>query len=152
MTYAALTADQIASVREFARMKGRRWKEEARLLWQSADISAAYSADWRAVLTDVYALRNSHGPSWLNSFRLETPYTLAQLKDAASRYGLGVRLRESEYRIAWPDDEDSAYYTDDSEDPYRTIFAMGQRTALREGNAGTILSDARSLQTGQLLH
>lgn len=59
MEHEPLTAEQLSAIRQFARTHGRTWKNELRRHWERASLSGT-----------IHALRNSHGPSWLQSFRL----------------------------------------------------------------------------------
>lgn len=58
-TYEPLTTEQLTALRQFAKTHGRYWKAELRGHWERASLSGT-----------IHALRNSHGPSWLNSYRL----------------------------------------------------------------------------------
>jgi hypothetical protein len=58
-TYAKLTTEQLDAIKEYAAIYGRTWKQSLRDDWMAARCIGA-----------VHALRNSHGPSWLNSFKL----------------------------------------------------------------------------------
>ncbi len=57
--YTPLTIDQITAIRAYQKSKGRNWKQNLSLDWQSGNIAGS-----------LYSLRNTHGPSWLQSFRL----------------------------------------------------------------------------------
>lgn len=50
--------------------------------------------------------------------------TLAQLKAEAKTLGMTVRKKDGEYRVSWPHDEASAYYTDDADDALGTMRIM----------------------------
>lgn len=56
---APLTPDELAAVVEFANTHGRTWKADLRDLWMRAAAPAT-----------LHRLRNTHGPSWLASFKL----------------------------------------------------------------------------------
>ena len=58
--HAPLTAEQLDAIKEYAAIYGRTWKQSLRDDWMAA----------RCIGT-IHALRNSHGPAWLNSFRLD---------------------------------------------------------------------------------
>jgi hypothetical protein len=63
-----LTAEDIAALQSWAKQHGRYWKEPLRDLWNRAVVALGLPNSDRD--TTVYCLRNSHGPSWLRSFRL----------------------------------------------------------------------------------
>ena len=54
-----LTADELAAVRAYAAKHGRTWKSHLREAWMTASERGT-----------MHALRNSHGPRWLITFRL----------------------------------------------------------------------------------
>ena len=58
-TYRELTADELRAVQAYAAKHGRTWKQQLRYAWMDAS-EPGY----------LQALRNSHGPAWLNTFRL----------------------------------------------------------------------------------
>lgn len=58
----ALTQEQAGALARWRARHGRAWKARLRDVW----LRAAPSSDDEGVL---YALRNSHGPSWLNGMR-----------------------------------------------------------------------------------
>lgn len=67
-----LTAQELAALRAFAAEYGRKWKSVlAETYWYNARLFYA-----RGNYTDsipgslLHGLRNSHGPSWLQSFKL----------------------------------------------------------------------------------
>jgi hypothetical protein len=67
-TYRPLMSEETAAIQAFAAEKGRKWKEELSMVyWYNARI-------WRGPVPDMgrvlHCLRNSHGPSWLASYRL----------------------------------------------------------------------------------
>ncbi len=53
--------------------------------------------------------------------------SLKELKDAARHLGMTVRLRDGEYRVAFPKDEPGAYYTNDAADALGTMKDMYKR-------------------------
>jgi len=55
-----LTPSQLHSLQIFAALHGRCWKQHLRAAWMNA----------RGVTPDLHHLRNTHGPSWLDGFRL----------------------------------------------------------------------------------
>lgn len=55
-----LTPDQLDALREYASANGRTWKSKLHDEWMNATSIGA-----------VYALRNTHGPSWLVRFSLK---------------------------------------------------------------------------------
>lgn len=59
--FVPLTDEQLQALRRFAQRNGRRWKERARAIWDHANPQTDDE-------TIVYALRNTHGPSWLTRF------------------------------------------------------------------------------------
>lgn len=54
-----LTAEQEQAVVAFAQYAGRTWKQQLRDAWMRA-----------AMPGHLHALRNTHGPSWLATYRL----------------------------------------------------------------------------------
>lgn len=64
----ALTLEENKAILEYGSYYESGWKAAIRILWNTAN-----------PLTDreslVYALRNSHGPRWLQSFRMEDART-----------------------------------------------------------------------------
>jgi hypothetical protein len=66
-----LTAEELRELRSWAKQYGRYWKMHLRYLWNRAGL-ARYTLGMPNSDRDttVYALRNSHGPSWLRRFRL----------------------------------------------------------------------------------
>lgn len=65
------TTEQIEAVRLFAAANGRKWKGELRNLWMNGAYNNAVMGGADSAL--LQQLRNSFGPSWLNSFRLPDP-------------------------------------------------------------------------------
>lgn len=61
-TYAPLTREQIVQLTAFVVHAGRYWKRDLRRRWENP------KGHLHSV---VYALRNSHGPSWLKGYTLE---------------------------------------------------------------------------------
>lgn len=59
MAHPALTPDQLAAIVAYAAYHGRTWKESLRADWMTAHTSG-----------HLQTLRNTHGPSWLTSFKL----------------------------------------------------------------------------------
>ncbi|TKA94382.1 hypothetical protein FAZ78_22615 [Cereibacter changlensis] len=57
----ALTPDQITALADYARQHGRSWKKHLAQEWQAASAPA-----------DLHRLRNTHGPAWLTTFRLDS--------------------------------------------------------------------------------
>lgn len=68
----ALTSEEIAALREFAGEYGRRWKGVlSDLYWYNARLfyrRGNYNDSTPGSL--LHGLRNSHGPSWLDRFKL----------------------------------------------------------------------------------
>lgn len=62
-----LNASATEALRLWQREHGRTWKARLRELWDAAIVRFDDPDHYHV----VYALRNSHGPSWLTSFRLE---------------------------------------------------------------------------------
>jgi hypothetical protein len=70
-TYPELTPEQVAAVQAFADAHGKKWKETlAMVYWYNA-------RPWRGPLGNdemtgciLHTLRNTHGPRWLDSYRL----------------------------------------------------------------------------------
>jgi hypothetical protein len=58
-----LTQEQLATLKTFAAKHGRNWKTVARDIWDHANPTTDLDVA-------IYCLRNTHGPSWLTSFRL----------------------------------------------------------------------------------
>lgn len=56
----AITHEETQALAEFARKNGRYWKEELRNAWMKAGLDCPL----------LHGLRNTHGPSWLVSYRL----------------------------------------------------------------------------------
>ena len=54
-----LTTEQLSLLRAYAARNGRTWKSELNHAWMTGAINGP-----------VYALRNSHGPSWLVRYKL----------------------------------------------------------------------------------
>ncbi|TKA94516.1 hypothetical protein FAZ78_21885 [Cereibacter changlensis] len=57
----ALTPDQITALADYARQHGRSWKSRLAQEWQAASAP-----------TDLHRLRNTHGPAWLATLRLDS--------------------------------------------------------------------------------
>jgi hypothetical protein len=71
-----LTPEQLAAVAAFARLHGRRWKLHLRQQWE-----------WARATPILHGLRNSHGPAWLATYRLNaTPARRVQALDDAQRW------------------------------------------------------------------
>lgn len=66
-----LTAEEFAAVEAFAKKHGRNWKSELSNRWLHARTRGA-----------LQSLRNSHGPSWLHTFRLSKAKAAADALDA----------------------------------------------------------------------
>ncbi len=62
ITYAPLTAEETAALRSYAAEHGRPWKRDLRTEWMRA-----------SALPVLHRLRNTHGPSWLDGYRLPGP-------------------------------------------------------------------------------
>ena len=58
-TYPPLTDDQLAALFRFASIAGRHWKQSLRDGWQHGTNTA-----------ELQHLRNTHGPRWLDGFKL----------------------------------------------------------------------------------
>jgi hypothetical protein len=54
-----ISTEQEQALKQFARANGREWKAKLNILWQRA-----------AAPVELHQLRNSHGPSWLASYRV----------------------------------------------------------------------------------
>jgi hypothetical protein len=72
-TYRTLDADEIAALQAFAKEKGRRWKSVLNeVYWYNARIWE----EWTGMKCSkdkgylLHGLRNSHGPTWLDGFKL----------------------------------------------------------------------------------
>ncbi len=63
--FAPLTAEQLQALRHFAKRQGRYWKDRMRDMWMHGAHISGSDAD-----VVLYTLRNTHGPRWLNRFRL----------------------------------------------------------------------------------
>ncbi|WP_019087637.1 hypothetical protein [Komagataeibacter europaeus] len=65
MAYPPLDPEEIKELKEFAAQEGRNWKQvlEKESWWRGLPMHG---------FPLLYGLRNSHGPSWLRSFRLPT--------------------------------------------------------------------------------
>lgn len=59
-TLPPLTDHQLRALQVFADRHGRRWKEQLRQAWMNA----------APIGPTLHQLRNTHGPSWLDRFRL----------------------------------------------------------------------------------
>lgn len=68
-THPPLTDAQIAALRAFAKHEGRKWKDTLNMTyWYNARLwrdPFNYNSDVGSIL---HGLRNTHGPSWLDSF------------------------------------------------------------------------------------
>lgn len=51
-------------------------------------------------------------------------FTASMARDHVRSLGLTFRSKDGEYRVAWPHDEASAYYTNDLRDACDTASAM----------------------------
>lgn len=56
-----ISAEQELALQQFAKANGREWKAKLNSLWQRAAAPVA-----------LHQLRNSHGPSWLASYRVKS--------------------------------------------------------------------------------
>jgi hypothetical protein len=71
--YAPLTTDDVAAIQAFAKDHGHTWKTTlACTYWYNARVwsgpkGTPYSTEQGSIL---HGLRNSHGPSWLDGFKL----------------------------------------------------------------------------------
>jgi hypothetical protein len=54
-----LTSEQVAALQGFAAYAGRTWKAQILQAWM-----------YQSIPGHIAALRNSHGPSWLKTYRL----------------------------------------------------------------------------------
>lgn len=54
-----ISTEQEQALRQFAKANGRTWKAKLNVLWERA-----------AAPVVLHQLRNSHGPSWLASYRI----------------------------------------------------------------------------------
>jgi hypothetical protein len=62
-TYPQLTEEQLVNLHAFAAKHGRNWKSALRDVWDRSNPRDNTEAM-------VYPIRNTHGPRWLNSFKL----------------------------------------------------------------------------------
>lgn len=69
-----LTVEELEALRTYASMHGRTWKSKLSSWWQSSPVVSSEPARL------VYCLRNTHGPSWLDKFKLPEPEQVSQLK------------------------------------------------------------------------
>lgn len=53
-----------------------------------------------------------------------TRLTLSDARALARENGMTIRKQDGEYRVAWPHDEASAYYTNSLRDALDTMHAM----------------------------
>jgi hypothetical protein len=86
--YAPLTPEQVLAVQQFASAHGRTWKQALRDAWMAASEPGT-----------LQALRNSHGPSWLISFKLPPPpvsYAPEVIADSSGKW-CGNALRFATY-------------------------------------------------------
>lgn len=65
--YPSLTTEQTLTISQFAEYCGRYWKKSLRHHWTVAEQHPGLSDYGNAILQQ---LRNTHGPSWLERFRL----------------------------------------------------------------------------------
>jgi hypothetical protein len=72
MTRSQITAEQQDHLQRFAEQEGRLWKARLRESWMRGQ-QPNLGSETSVVL---YALRNSHGPSWLADFKLIGPATV----------------------------------------------------------------------------
>jgi hypothetical protein len=85
-----LTARQVASLEAYRREHGRTWKATLRQIWMEGGAHIRHDDDVAHV---VYALRNSHGPTWLIAYRPEpTEQEIAAARGRGLTVG-GVRVR-----------------------------------------------------------
>lgn len=66
-----LTADEEGQLQAFAGMEGRKWKHilAYEYWWRGLPVRA-YQGGRAVEFPLLYGLRNSHGPSWLDGYRL----------------------------------------------------------------------------------
>lgn len=57
-----LTDPQQFTISLFAQLEGHNWKSKLREMWETGTVDESYQT--------LYRLRNSHGPSWLDAYRL----------------------------------------------------------------------------------
>lgn len=57
-----LTDTQQSAISIFAQLEGHNWKSKLRAMWETGTVEECYQT--------LYRLRNSHGPSWLDGYRL----------------------------------------------------------------------------------
>lgn len=67
-SYPPLTSDDIAELKEFAAVEGRKWKAvlQAESWWRGIPARDRKGREYPR----LYGLRNTHGPSWLDGFKL----------------------------------------------------------------------------------
>lgn len=69
--YPALTTEEVEALQAFAAKHGRNWKANLSMVyWYNARIWRGPHGDDNTVGYVLHGLRNSHGPSWLDSYRL----------------------------------------------------------------------------------
>lgn len=61
-----LTPEQLEALQAFAAKRGTRWKSALRNAWMSGGNEEGASGELKT-------LRNTHGPRWLEQFRLSRP-------------------------------------------------------------------------------
>ncbi|MDX0762395.1 hypothetical protein GOD36_08950 [Sinorhizobium medicae] len=65
--YRPLTKEELATLREFAAVEGRRWKDSMeRYWWRGLPVKDKNGKEYPY----LYALRNTHGGLWLSRFKL----------------------------------------------------------------------------------
>lgn len=70
-TFPAITSVDLAALLRFAKDNGRRWKSQlSDIYWYNARIWRGEDGRDDSVGYVLHGLRNSHGPAWLDTFKL----------------------------------------------------------------------------------
>ena len=115
-TYAPITPGDLDALRRYADKHGRRWKLQLWGEWMNASAEPT-----------LHALRNSHGPTWLDQFRWPTPAPSGPCDTSAGQRVLDVsggHLTAATW--TWLDDQTA---DDVVRDPANRAYAiLGGRT------------------------
>jgi hypothetical protein len=70
-TFPAISSEELAALLRFANDNGRRWKSQlSDIYWYNARIWRGEDGRDDSVGYVLHGLRNSHGPAWLDTFKL----------------------------------------------------------------------------------
>lgn len=82
--YPELTKEELEALEYWRATNGNRWRSKLHTAWMKADIELP---------TILYALRNTHGPSWLQGFKFPDVKITHPIAPSKTKFKVGDRVR-----------------------------------------------------------